>query len=65
MGPFQLIWIQDPRFHEKLLGSKMRDYRWNFLDPGSKILEKTSWIQGLDPTSKTPEKTSWIQDPRF
>ena len=38
------------------------------LDPRSKILGKTSWIQGLDPRSKIQDsrKTSWIQglDPR-
>ena len=35
-------------------------------DPRSKILGKTSWIQGLDPRSKILGKTSWIQglDPR-
>ena len=47
--------IQDPRFWEKLLGSKV----W-IQDPRSKILGKTSWIQGLDPRSKIPGKTSWI-----
>ena len=53
--------IQDPRFWEKLLGSKV----W-IQDPRSKILGKTSWIQGLDPRSKILGKTSWIQglDPR-
>ena len=30
-------------------------------DPRSKILGKTSWIQGLDPRSKILGKTSWIQ----
>ena len=43
-------------------------------DPRSKILGKTSWIQGLDPRSKTqdsrknfldPRSGSKIQDPRF
>ena len=56
-------WIQDPRFWEKLLGSKV----W-IQDPRSKILGKTSWIQGLDPRSKIQDsrKNSWIQglDPR-
>ena len=44
------------------------------LDPRSKILGKTSWIQGLDPRSKIqdsrknfldPRSGSKIQDPRF
>ena len=42
-------WIQDPRFWEKLLGSKV----W-IQGPRSKIPGKTSWIQGLDPRSKIP-----------
>ena len=62
-------WIQDLRFWEKLLGSKV----W-IQDPRSKILGKTSWIQGLDPRSKIqdsgknfldPRSGSKIQDPRF
>ena len=38
--------------------SKIQDSRKNFLDPrsGSKILGKTSWIQGLDPRSKISRK---------
>ena len=52
--------IQDPRFWEKLLGSKV----W-IQDPRSKILGKTSWIQGLDPRSKILGKTSWIRRQSF
>ena len=42
--------------HSSCSGSKIQDP----VDPRSKILEKTSWIQGLDPRSKIP-RTSWIQ----
>ena len=47
---------------------------WWIQDPRSKILGKTSWIQGLDPRSKIqdsrknfldPRSGSKIQDPRF
>ena len=32
------------------------------LDPRSKILGKTSWIQGLDPRSKIQDSRPWIQE---
>ena len=44
--------------------SKIQDYRKNFLDPRSKILGKTSWIQGLDPRSKIQDSREDLLDPQ-
>ena len=46
-------------------GSKIQDSRKNFLDPGSKILETTSWIQAPRFWKKFLGSKVWIQDPRL
>ena len=57
--------IQDYRknFLDPRSGSKIQDSRKNFLDPRSKILGKTSWIQGLDPRSKIQDSRKNFLDP--
>ena len=57
--------IQDYRknFLDPRSGSKIQDPRKNFLDPRSKILGKTSWIQGLDPRSKIQDSRKNFLDP--